>query len=51
MRLCRRGGGSADKEDVHPENVHECPESESERWEGVHGRIAPDDQHDDNGCI
>jgi hypothetical protein len=43
--------GSAGKEHVHPENEDERPESENERRENAHGRNAPDDQDDDNGCI
>jgi hypothetical protein len=42
--------GAADKEHVHPGNMHERPESKNERLESAHGRIAPDDQVDDNGC-
>jgi hypothetical protein len=47
----RAGSGSVDKEHVPLENVHERPESENERRESAHDRIAPDDQDDDNGCI
>jgi hypothetical protein len=38
---------SAGKKHAHLDNEHECPESKNER----HGRIAPDDQDDDNGYI
>jgi hypothetical protein len=43
----RMESGSAGKEHKCLDNKHECPESENKR----HGRIAPDDQDDDNGCI
>jgi hypothetical protein len=43
----RTESGSASKGHKRPENEHECPKSENEQ----HGRIAPDDQHDDIGCI
>jgi hypothetical protein len=46
----RAESGSAEREHV-PENEHECPESENEQQESVHGRSAPDDQDDDTGCI
>jgi hypothetical protein len=39
--------GSAGKEHKRLKNKRECPESENKRY----GRIAPDDQDDDNGCI
>jgi hypothetical protein len=42
---------SAYKEHERSENEHECLESENEQRESVHGRNAPDDQDDDNGCI
>jgi hypothetical protein len=41
----------ADKENKHPKKGHECPESENELQESGHGKNAPDDQDDDNGCI
>jgi hypothetical protein len=47
----RAESAAADKEHVHPENMHERPESKNERLESAHGRNAPDDQDDDNGCI
>ena len=43
--------GFAGKEHERPENEPEHPESESEQLESAHGRNAPDDQDDDNGCI
>jgi hypothetical protein len=43
--------GSAGKEHKCPENEHGCPESESGERESAHGRNAPGDQDDDNGCI
>jgi hypothetical protein len=43
----RMESGSAGKEHKCLDNKHECPESENKR----HGRIAPVDQEDDNGCI
>jgi hypothetical protein len=42
---------SAGKEYERPANEHECPESENDRQESVHGRNAPDVQDDNNGCI
>jgi hypothetical protein len=47
----RAESGAADKEHVHPENVHDRPESKNERRETAHGRNAPDDQDGDIGCI
>jgi hypothetical protein len=46
----RTESGSSGKEHVRPENEYECPESENDQLESAHGRIAPDDQVDDNGC-
>jgi hypothetical protein len=46
----RAESGAADKEHVHPENVHDRPESENERWETAHGRKTPADKDDDNRC-
>jgi hypothetical protein len=43
--------GSAGKGPKRPKNEHECLESENEQRENAHGRNAPDDQGDDNGCI
>jgi hypothetical protein len=43
----RTVSGSAGKEHERLDNEQECKESENER----NGRIAPDDQDDDNGCI
>jgi hypothetical protein len=43
----RTESSSGGKEHKRPKDEHECPVSENER----RGRIAPDDQDDDNGCI
>jgi hypothetical protein len=48
--VVRAESGSAHKEHVPPEDVHERPGSENERRGSTHGRIAPDDQDDDSGC-
>jgi hypothetical protein len=40
-----------DKDNKHPKKGHERPESENELQESGHGKNAPDDQDDDNGCI
>jgi hypothetical protein len=42
---------SAGKEYERQANKPECPESENDRQESVHGRNAPDVQDDHNGCI
>jgi hypothetical protein len=47
----RTESGSADKESEHPADEHEGLESENELQESSHGRNAPDDQDDGNGCI
>jgi hypothetical protein len=43
--------GSTGKEHEHPKNEHHSPGSENGQQESVHGRIAPDDQDGDIGCI
>jgi hypothetical protein len=42
---------SADKEQEQPQDKHECPENENGQQGSAHGRNAPGDQDDDNGCI
>jgi hypothetical protein len=43
----RTESGSAGKEHKRLKNERECPGSQNKRY----GRITPNDQDDDNGCI
>jgi hypothetical protein len=46
----RTENDSAGKEHVLPKE-HERPASKNEQQESAHGRNAPDDRDNDNGCI